>query len=137
MSAQAVRHFVRRELGRQADTGWSELEAVPSTATWRAIAHLRALPPSRRTHLFSVLESMAVTYFGASVAGQDALWKDEEYKRLVTSLVGAHEWNWAYANIRLLRSVLGGYKSKFPKVAAEFASTPPEVIARAEQITPV
>ena len=33
--------------------------------------------------------------------------------------------------------VLGGAKSKSPHVAAEFATTPPEVLARADQIAPV
>ena len=65
------------------------------------------------------------------------LTENPEYKQLVEALVGISEWNWAYASVRTLRSVLGGYRSESPKIAAEFASTPPEVIARAEQITPI
>jgi len=137
MSERGIRRFVRDELVRLATTDWSQLAAVPSTSTWRAVAYLRGLPDARRAHLFSVLESMALTFFGPPDLARSALWQDEEYKRLVTALVGAQEWNWAYASVRTLRSVLGGYKSKSPKMAAEFAGTPLEVIARAEQIAPV
>src|SRR5678815_6196974 len=89
MSDRGLRQFFRDELNRHAQADWSELAAVPSTATWRAVAHFRGLPKARRAHLFTVLESMAVSFFCAPYPGRDVLWQDEEYKRLVTAMVGA------------------------------------------------
>jgi hypothetical protein len=137
VSEQRIQHVIRGELVRQAESDWSQLALVPCTATWRAVAHLRKMPEERRAHLFALLESVAVSFFRATPGPSGDLTKDPEYKHLVEALVGVHEWNWAYASVRTLRSVLGAYRSKSPKIAAEVASTPPDVIARAEHIVPI
>lgn len=135
MSEQAIRQVLRAELNRQADSDWAQLALVPSTATWRAVAHLRKLPPEARARVFTVLESVGIGFFFEPPPAE--LLADPDYKLLVNALVGANEWSWSYTNVRTLRAILGAYRSKVPRIAAEVASTPPEVIARAEEIVPI
>jgi hypothetical protein len=86
--------------------------------------------------LFALLESIGLGFFSDIPSAGD-LTADPDYRLLVDALVGLNEWNWSYANVRTLRAILGAYRSKVPRIAAEVASTPAEVIARAEQIVPI
>jgi hypothetical protein len=135
VSEQAIRQVLRSELERQAESGWSQLALVPSTTTWRAVAYLRELSAERLARLFDVLESAGMGFF--SEAASADLMADPHYRQLVNAMLGLNDWDWAYTNVRTLRTILGAYRSKVPRIAAEVASTPPEVIERAEQIVPI
>jgi len=139
MSAGVVRELVRAELESQAASGWDRLAKVPCTRTWRAIAHIRKLSPSRRDALFEAIASNAPVIFEPPLdrSLQLPAAQDPEYTKLVDALAGDTDWSWDYASARTLRSILRAIRSKDPRMAARAKATPPAVVRRAEQITSV
>ena len=135
-----MQQIVRQELDAEYADGFPRLSRVPCTFTWRSVDHVKRLPPPRIEALFAAIAASAGAALGVAPASPPA---DDraarELKALRHAAIGAVglPWDWKYADIRTLRAILGGARSKHPRTAAEFASIPADVVARAEAIVPV
>lgn len=133
--AGAALTYIRAAIRREHDANWARLRRIPSTYTWRVIDYVASLDAAARERLF---ESFASNGLHLLDPARDASLHrgrsgDPDYAAFrdgVLRLSGP-----AYYDARMLRMILADVRSSRP--SPELADTPPEVLRRAETITPV
>jgi hypothetical protein len=129
-----VEALVKMYIERENALDWAFVRRVPSTYTWKIVDYLRALHPRGRSNLCQAFAANALYLVDATrdPALHAARSGDPEFKALLSALLQTTAWE--YANVRMLRAILGDQLGKRP--SPEFANTPVEVLQRAQSIRP-
>lgn len=134
-TTEAALGWIRAAIHREQDTNWARFRRVPSTYTWRIVDYVASLEVATRDRLFEsfarnglhLIDPTRDVSLHASRSG------DPDYAAFREGVLRAS--GPVYYDARMLRMILGDLRSSRP--SPELAGTPPEVIRRAEAITPV
>jgi len=126
--------FTKNVLDADAASGYALLRRIPSTRTWKVLDYVSTLERAERDAFFNAFVSngLFLLYPDRDPSLHAYQSGDPAYRRFIDAMPQLFDWK--YADVRLLRGILGDLRSKAP--SPEFANVPAHVIQRAEAIQP-